>query len=332
MKKGIALICPDRDHLLNLALVLAIFIGVGCDSPLPREAWSPGETHISADLPGHPLIQDPSGLFLVDVTIESQGSYRLLLDTGAYGLILADDVADALDTPSLSGVRVQAKTASDQMLPPQRVVQIRELELGAHRFRSLHAFIQKRSAVVLPTEMAHDGILGIGIFRDGLLILDIPRRELRILDGTLHAQSPFVSSTLKGPQEVPYIDLHVQPVGGPTYRCAALIDTGTNALELPALAEHWPIPRTYVRDANVMEIGGRSRQTPRYRLQAQLTLGSSDVHVADPVIGFQGQTGRISTPILQQFILIFDQRHGRLALVPEKHRHQIPSLIVLNSG
>jgi len=273
------------------------------------------------------LHEDDAGLYYTDAMVNGRGPYRLLLDTGAYGLFLADDVVRDLNCPPVPHARVMARNTSGQTLPALHVTRVTEVRLESLRLCNLHASVHERTSLILPIDTEYDGILGIGVFHDTLLILDIPQRVLQVVPGRLRNDAPFVTRTINRKRDVPRIPLTLQPIGESLYRCGAVIDTGANVLELPDAASLWPIPRTYVRDARLQEVGGHMRQTACYRIRAQITLGESQCQITDPIVGFQGQTGRISTDVLGNTILIFDQKNGRMAFLPDDQRERLPGMI-----
>jgi hypothetical protein len=306
--------------------LLAVML-TGCTSPLPREAWSPEGITPAARDTVVVLYEDDAGLYYADAMVNGRGPYRLLLDTGAYGLFLADDVVRELNCPPVPRARVMARNTSGQTLPALHVVRLAEVRLGALCLSNLHASVHERTRLILPIATEYDGILGIGVFHDTLLILDIPQSVLQVVPGRLRGGAPFVTRTINRKRDVPRIVLTLQPIGDSPYRCGAVIDTGANVLELPDAARQWAIPRSFVRGARLHEVGGQLRQTARYRIRAQITLGDSQCQLTDPIVGFQGQTGRISTDVLGNTILIFDQKNGRMAFLPDDQRERLPALI-----
>ncbi len=316
---------------LCVSACLPTLILTGCASSLPREAWSPQEFVISSHASVVPLLRDSTGLYYVDVGLNGLGPYRLLLDTGAYGLFLAEDVVRDLNCPPLPRTQVMARNTSGQDIPAQQVVRLDEVRLGSHYLCNLHASVHTRAQLVLPSTTPYDGILGIGVFHDVLLILDIAQHCLQIVPGHLRENAPFVAQTINRKRDVPRISLALQTVGERAYECGAVVDTGANILELPQSASQWPIPRTHVRDTRLHEVGGQTRQSARYRIRARVLLGDSQCQITDPVVGFRGQTGRLSTDVLGQMILIFDQQYGRLAFLPHDQRAQLPGMIQSDS-
>ena len=136
-----------------IALALA---AVACDSPQPaatREPADPGAGEVAFELAG------PGGAaIIVPVTINGQGPFRLVLDTGATLTCLDQTVVRRLELPEARGVGMGASIGGRGEV---RLVRVDSLRVGA-------ASAEELTACAL--DLAH--IQDIGIEMDGLLGLN----------------------------------------------------------------------------------------------------------------------------------------------------------------
>lgn len=159
---------------------------------------------------------------LVDgVRVNGRGPYRFLLDTGAQGAGRADiGLVQALSLP-----RVGTAGASDGGGGARRelaVHRIETLEFAGLVFHDLDVVSRDYNAGGGGGRGPIDGVLGIDLFRDGLLTLDYGRGVLRIEPGALPEADGRAVLALDPDAPVPTVEIGL---GGQTVW--AHIDTGS---------------------------------------------------------------------------------------------------------
>src|SRR5262249_29214606 len=143
----------------------------------------PLETRLTAPVVELPFMR-VGGLPLLEVRINGQGPFRVLLDTGAEAAaFLPPRGVRRLGLPVACGSRILGATA-EPVEAGVRVRRVETAEIGGVEFRDFRA-------VEVPT-LEHqfpglDGALGMGLFWDCLLTVDYPAGRVRITRGVLPA-------------------------------------------------------------------------------------------------------------------------------------------------
>lgn len=158
---------------------------------------------------------------LVDgVRVNGRGPYRFLLDTGAQGAGRADlGLVQALNLP-----QVGTAGASDGGGGARRelaVHRIETLEFAGLTFHDLDVVSRDYNAGDAGGRGPIDGVLGIDLFRGGLVTLDYGRGVLRIAPGALPEADGRAVLALDPDAPVPTVEIGL---GGQTVK--AHIDTG----------------------------------------------------------------------------------------------------------
>ncbi len=210
-----------------------------------------------------------SYLPIVDVMINGQGPFHLILDTGSAMVVLRPAVAKALQLPP-GAVPGTEFARSAKGVRTVGFGHIQNLQLGDATFRNLDAKLVDIPQDYLGPSIRIDGLLGLRLFDNLLLSIDYPGRQL-ILDpaGSLHAEEPHVMTAIL--QDAEHLVLTLS-TGSGTLDC--ILDTGTS-MGLFLLHEdaqnlrfsHGPIPASSTATPNgqlSMSVG---------RLADPLTLG-----------------------------------------------------------
>lgn len=106
----------------------------------------------------------------VPVSVNGQGPFHFVVDTGANRTAIAEDLAAELELPDAPPVIVHGVTSA-QMTPTAR---IHTLNIGGSRFRNLNAPLFPRS------RMGADGLLGVDVLGDFRLTLDLANGRLEM--------------------------------------------------------------------------------------------------------------------------------------------------------
>lgn len=207
----------------SAAVIAAVLLGLGAPSnpvhaqSAPPRALAPTvrrAVEIPITLAGTQILID-------GVRVNGRGPYRFLLDTGAQGAGRADvGLVQALNLP-----QVGTAGASDGGGGARRelaVHRIETLEFAGLTFRDLDVVSRDYNAGGAGGRGPIAGVLGIDLFRGGLVTLDYGRGVLRIEPGALPEADGRAVLAMDPDEPVPTVEIGL---GGRTVK--AHIDTGS---------------------------------------------------------------------------------------------------------
>jgi predicted aspartyl protease len=235
----------------------------------------------------------------VMVTINGKGTYRFIIDTGTG--------ADAFVSPELADelqLRATSETVvlNDPSLQGGRrapVVLLPSISIAGVDFHWVKAV---RHAVTGEAGTCQ-GMLGLTLFRDYLLTLDFPNRQVLLSEGVLTPDGENTTLPFRMPYGVPITRLSVNGQS-----VDAQLDSGGGGLTLPeAMAAHqkWDVPPVVFATGQTL--------TTRFdikaaRLDGDVKVGRYtfthpvvEIHPAFPLVNF-------GSPPMQSFAITFDQK------------------------
>lgn len=205
---------PDGSRgCLLVAATLALLVGTSCET---EDAWI--RRHFAVEqlsFPGEVITLPTTrwdALFLVEATFADSGPHIMILDTGVYETMVANDVGGNLPQDEEGHRRIAA------------------LQIGAVELRDVAAVTHDLSDIRRAMGTQVSGILGMGAFSECLLTFDYPAGEVRLSRGALRRDD----STW-------YYGLDTQarptlPIALDSLRDHVMLDTGAAAdLVLPSL-------------------------------------------------------------------------------------------------
>lgn len=322
---------PARRGLILLAVAAMLPLGKAQAQPqrqglpAPQESILPSEP---VDVPMHRFRRLPA----IDATINGRGPFRLIVDTGAAGLILSRELADELKLPAPPGL--PAGAAKVQLVSPGGPVSgslayVESLEVGGAVFRGIWTV-----GMDMPFGDGMDGVLGMNVFNECLLTYDYPRQRIRLSRGELpeaNGRDILSFSTPGGSGSHPSIELMVD--GKAT---SFMIDTGMRGW--------FAMPPEQVKKLGIVEgpvagMRGLSAGGPLDRQIARLgtTLALGQYTVKNPLVSFLGGSGGVQlgsgrvlgTLLLEHFVVTFDARNNRVRLARESTAPIIPPSVRL---
>jgi hypothetical protein len=245
----------------------------------------------------------------VEVKVNGQGPFLFGIDTGGAGAARIDSALAAKLGLAKAG-EVMAGDPSGKNMVPMALVHVESIELGGARFEGLNASVRNYNEPGRGGRDVHlDGILGFGLFAQGLFTLDYPHARVKLEPGELSAGGPGVID-YGAERGVPHVPLQV---AGRTVD--ADVDAGAmGGFSLPAaLADSLPLaaPPTVVGRAqtvtNTFEIKGAE-------LRGEVALG--DQRFTNPQVTFQPlfPMANVGARVLQDFVVTFDEKHQRMRL------------------
>lgn len=241
-----------------------------------------------------------SGQPVVEATINGEGPFKLVLDTGAKATKLDDDVVTSL------GLRLVRKTEIHQApgVTPTvfEVVGIDSLALGGAVFRDCEATVLDYDEV-FGGKRRCDGVLGYPVFADCLLTLDYPRERVVLKQGELPAADKreiLDYEERDGLAGIPVVISRI-PV-------EIIVDSGmagaialAEGLEDGVALALQPAKRSDIASQlNIREA----------RLSGTLRLGRH--RVIEPPVYFFGTGSAVGHKVLRHFVVTLDQKNGRV--------------------
>jgi len=263
----------------------------------------PDATHVSA--PTRVAMAEGASHVLIDVKLNGRGPYRMILDTGAATTVLDADLVSELGLKSLGTTRIG--DPSDPEANEVDVVKIDSVEVGGARFDGVGAVGWRGPS--LTRAIGARGVLGLPTFRDCLLTIDYPRREVEVAPGELPAPDgrQVLELVLNPIAEI--------PVAVAGRKASAHLDIGNaSSLVVPGSWQGDLRTKGEVRKGVGMRASGPVEFAVA-TLDGDLTIGEQVFH--DPEIRFDDKLDHVNIGygVLQDFAVTLDQRHGRVRLV-----------------
>jgi len=246
----------------------------------------------------------------VMVTIAGKGPYRFIIDTGTGAdAFVSPELADELQLPTASEAVVKDPSGQGGQRVP--VILLPSIRLAGVDFYWVKAIRHE----VTGEAGACQGLLGFTLFRDYLLTLDFPNRQVLLGEGVLAPDGERTVLPFRMPDGVPIASLRVNGRSA-----EAQLDSGGGGLTLPAaLAAHqrWDVPPVVFATGHTMSTRFEIKAA---RLAADVKLGKYtfthpvvEIHPAFPLVNF-------GSPPMQSFAITFDQKSLLVRLWADRDR------------
>jgi len=238
-----------------------------------------------------------SGLWMVPLEWASKSGavHRLdaVFDTGGSGLFIDPDSLERL---------------SGRRIAPGTRVRMEGVSAAGLEFSKFRPEVREMDHLAVALGRGYDVFLPFFAFRDFLLVLDYPAREMRLERGELPQPDGTTLFSARGTDRRPWIEVDL---GATTRRL--LIDSGSNG-------------RIALRD-----LYGLSWQTPPLPLKVSATFRgdrhnpigriADTIEVANlvfhqPIVSITDDTELIGAEILKHFKVTFDQKNRRVRFEP----------------
>lgn len=324
---------PNRFLVVVLTLGVSAQFGEARAQPQRRGVPAPAESVIPVDpveVPMHRFNRLPA----IDATINGKGPFRLVVDTGAAGLVLKDEIAQRLDLPDPPGfptgaAMVQVRTPAGPVSASLGYVE--SIEIGDARFQGVWTI-----GMDLPFGDGLDGVIGMNVFHECLLTYDYPGNRIRLSRGSLpkaNGRDVLSFSTPGNSGSHPSIELSIGGVATPV-----MIDTGlTGWFRMPSeLAKRFKIVEGPVAGLKALSVGGSGgREASIVRLGISIPFGNCTVE--KPIVRLTAGSGSpgmwegmiLGTLLLDHFVVTFDARNNRVRFARESSAPIIPPSVRL---
>lgn len=248
---------------------------------------------------------------VVEVTVNGQGPFRFLIDTGAGGMARAD--ASLVEHLGLSIVGQESSSdAGNKTQASVDEVKFAILSIKDLQFRDVTAYSRNYNTA---TYLSHiDGILGFDLFADYLLTLDYPNKRVRIERGALSKPDGKQILNFEMIDGNPYVEISIGNI-----KTKALIDSGNiRAVDLSsAFLKKVPLvssPRTIGRGGSV------SGEYDVKEVKLQDSLSIDGYSFSEPFVTFSDvfEEINIGSSLLREFVVTFDRKNLRMRLIKQE--------------
>jgi len=234
----------------------------------------------------------------VMVTINGKGPYRFVIDTGTGAdAFVSPELADELQLPTLAETVVNDPSGQGGRRVP--IVLLESIRIAGVEFSWVKAIRHE----VTGEAGSCQGLLGFTLFRNYLLTLDFPNRQVLLAAGALTPDGEKTVLPFRMPDGVPITSLLLNGKS-----VEAQLDSGGGGLTLPEeLARHqkWEIqPVVFATGRTV----STRFQIKAAKLASDVKMGKYtfthpvvEIHPAFPLVNF-------GSPPMQSFAITFDQK------------------------
>lgn len=161
---------------VSLALVLPTMVGsalaMAYPVPIGQTAETGSDTPSTAETVA--IDQDRARRMTVPVSIEGQGPFSFVIDTGAERTVLSRKLADSLELEAEPQARLMSIAGSSTV----DMVYVPTLTMGSKSYGGLI------SPVLLEKNIGAEGMLGLDSLQDQRIIFDFARNELNVEDAS----------------------------------------------------------------------------------------------------------------------------------------------------
>lgn len=249
----------------------------------------------------------------VQVMVNGKGPYRFIVDTGTAGeAFVSSALADDLHLPVVGAVHLT--DPSHQGGQHVSVVAIETLNVAGVEFKGVRAVRHALSQA----DGSCDGLLGFGLFRQYLLTLDYPHRQLSLSEGAIAQDAGGSVLPFQTPYGIPIISLKISDL-----EMQAQIDSGGTGLSIP---DAFASRLKFGMDPTMF--GFAESLSTRFVLRSAQLAG--DVHLGDyvfprPFVEIESAfpLANLGSSAMQGFVLTFDQKHGLVQFVSSEQTHHL---------
>jgi len=246
----------------------------------------------------------------VMVTIDGKGPYRFIIDTGTGAdAFVSPELADELQLPTVAEVILRDPSGQGERRVP--MVLLPSIQVAGVVFYRVKAVRHELTSEAGPCQ----GLLGFTLFRNYLLTLDFPNRQILLTEGALVPDGERTVLPIRIQDGVPIATLSVNG-----QRVEALLDSGGGGLTLPeklAARLKWEVPPVVFATGHTLTTRFEIKAA---RLAADVRVGKYtfphpvvEIHPAFPMVNF-------GSPPMQYFAITFDQKSLLVRFIARKVR------------
>jgi predicted aspartyl protease len=166
----------------------------------------------------------------VMVMLNGKGPFRFIVDTGTGGeAFVTPELVNQLGLPDAGQIRLSDPSGKGSRRVP--LVMLQSLQMAGVEFTGVKAAVHNLTGV----DGACQGLLGFALFRDYLLTLDFPNRQLVLASGELKPDGGQSVLPFHMPNGIPVVTVAIGGAGmREELRIETQIDSGGTGFSLPA--------------------------------------------------------------------------------------------------
>jgi len=267
-------------------------------------------------VPAAPLATIPitfaRGQIMLPARVNGSEPLSFLLDTGFSMTMLRPDLAQTLQLRRAGEITVEGIAGEERAPTYDGAV----FDIGGARYAPWLV------GAMQGTRRRRDGIIGSGLFRQYVIVVDIAARQV-----TLHSATNFTYAgtgevaALRFRRSTPIIDASINLTNGSVVRGSFEVDTGCDSgicLGSDFTAAHHLLDGAATKSSGKFGIGGgaktRSGNVPQLQIGAlKIDSPETDFFLEGSPVD-RGLAGHIGMQVLKQFRVIYDYPHQRLIL------------------
>lgn len=262
-------------------------------APAPESTIAPTESAVAQSSEVVPSLTDQVVLtadryrrLTVPVTIQGQGPFQFMIDTGAQATVITRTLADRLGL----GDRRMATLVGMASRRETEIVGITDLQLGSRNF-----YIQTAPLVEAMHIGGADGILGLDSLQNQRVLFDFTEASLHVADAEEQTTNRGFDIVVKARQKLGQLIITEAMLDG--VRVAVIVDTGAQgSLGNPELARRLRSARalgqTSMTDVNGQDLVGDVRMVGELALQSARLRNFAIMFADSPVFKALGLDDR----------------------------------------
>ena len=297
-----------RKYITLSAVVVASLSAIITDPAIGQQRMgipAPKETSLPAD-----KVELTMNRFhrlpMIDMTINGEGPYRMIVDTGAAGIVVTPALAKKLSLPSPPGMseNMELRVQTPGGAVSATLQYAEKLEMGGASFGGVWVF-----AMELPFGDDMDGVIGMNVFKECLLTFDYPNNLVVLSKGNLpkaNGKEILEYTTPRMPDTHPFIQLSIDGEPRPV-----LIDSGLSSwFSVPKEdSNKYKFLKGPVEARMGQSVGAKRSHTDAGQIQATFEVGQYTID--NPVV-LLGKDHMIGTLFLENFAVTFDAQNKRV--------------------
>lgn len=236
---------------------------------------------------------------VIELTINDEGPFRFVVDSGAGGTLIDDDLAKKLNLETIGIARTG--DASGHAPKEMPLVAVNRIGIGSAQFFDSVGVIGDLDAVWHDQQDGADGVLAFNTFAQCLVTFDYPSGKLIIEKGSLPSADGKDILTYAEVQQLPTLMLDIAGVETPVTLDTGAALTAVLAADLEGKVKTKSAPVTVGKTRRMNTTGTLSEA----RLDGSVMLGSHEIK--EPILHFMGERSAIGYNIFKHFALTFDQ-------------------------
>lgn len=243
-------------NMLAAAALLVATAATPPSVPDPAPEDLPAQTDLVA------LTADRYRRLTVPVTIQGQGPFRFMIDTGAQATVITRTLADRLGL----GDRRMATLVGMASRRETEIVGIADLQLGSRNF-----YIQTAPLVEAMHIGDADGILGLDSLQNQRVLFDFETASLHVADAAEQGDNRGFDIVVKAREKLGQLIITEAVLDG--VRVAVIVDTGAqgsvgNQVLAQRLRRARALGQTSLTDVNGQDLTGDVRMAGELKLQS----------------------------------------------------------------